>query len=177
MASSKTGLCSACGYSPLSFEASCCPRCAAPNTRPTLVDRFVGRGMLFGLGKGVLVGAGVGWASARAGDEPGLLARVIIGALVGAIPGLIIGLFLGLVAAVLADLYGKLSGRPLEAPAGGLVVPYPVQVYYCGRCHERQEMSEGEDCVYCRQRTVIWNIGRESEDVVRRRWADMNRES
>jgi hypothetical protein len=142
-----------------------------------LVDRFVGRGMLIGLGGGAPVGAAVGWVSRQPGDPAGQVAAVIAGALVGAIPGLIVGLFLGLVAAVLTDLFGKFSGRPLEARAGGLIVPDPIEVHYCGRCRQRQATTEGEDCVSCGRRTVTWNPGRESEDVAHRRWADVNRES
>jgi hypothetical protein len=176
MASRKTGSCAACGYFPVAFDAVCCPRCGAQNKTPTLVDRFVGRGMLIGLGAGTLVGAALMWVTKRPEDAADRLAALITGAMVGAIPGLIVGLLFGLVAAVFADLFCKLFGRPLKAPAGEFIVPDDVEVRYCGYCQQRQAATE-EGCVYCGRPTVIWHPSRESEGLALRRWAEVNRET
>src|SRR5688572_18774647 len=106
MATSKTGTCSACGYSPVAFDAACCPRCGAPNTRPSVADRFVGRGMLFGLGGGALAGLAIGWACYPPDERA---TAMIALPLVCSIGGLILGLFLGLGALVAADLFGRVS--------------------------------------------------------------------
>jgi hypothetical protein len=175
MASSKTGSCSVCGYSPVAFAAAGCPRCGAPNKIPSLADRFAGRGMLIGMGAGALVGAALGLTLDRAADDRA--AAAIGWGFLGGLGGLIVGLFLGLVATVVADLFGRLSGRPIGVPTGKLIVPDPVEVHYCGHCRQRQATTDGEDCADCGRATVVWNPGREPEGVAHRRWADLNRES
>ena len=100
MARRGTGSCRACGYSPVAVDARACPRCGAANPNPGIANRFVGRGMLYGLGAGAVVGAAVGWHSGRPGMALG-------GALLGAIPGLFAGMVVGLVAAAGSALSGR----------------------------------------------------------------------
>lgn len=171
MATSKTGTCSACRYSPVAFDAFCCPRCGAQNKRPSLADRFVGRGVLLGMAGGAVSGAALGWFS----DPPGRVGATIGCALACALGGLLVGFTFGLAAALAADLFGKLTGRPPAVRPGGLIVPDPVEVLYCGHCRERQPTTDGEVCVDCGRRTVTWVPDRESEDTAHRRWADVNR--
>ena len=108
MAGSGTNSCSACGYSPVAVDARSCPRCGASNPNPGRINRFVGRGMLFGLGVGSVVGAGAGWFSGQPGMAFG-------GALLGAIPGLFVGMILGLVMAVVSAVSGRSSGEDKQA--------------------------------------------------------------
>ena len=174
MAPKKTGSCSTCGYAPVAFDAPCCPRCFAPNKVPSLADRFAGRGMLIGSGVGALLGAAIGWVTGGPdGDDPGAFA--IGWGFLGALGGLIVGLFFGLVTTVFADVFGRVTGWPTRTPRGKLVVPDPVEVHYCGHCRQRQDTTDGDDCVECGRPTVLWDPGRESEAAAHLRWADVNR--
>jgi MFS family permease len=166
MATNKFGSCSTCGYSPLAFDAACCPRCGGQNTCQTRLDRFVGRGMLAGILGGILLGVALGvvaeWPPG-AGDRGG---AAIAGGLILAIPGLFVGLVVGLVAAVVADL----TGRPMYERAGGFVVPEAVVIRYCGRCRRQQPVADGNECTDCGRPTVPWAAGRETEAEALRRW-------
>jgi len=93
-----------------SSGAIVCPRCGVRNANPGPTNRFVGRGMLTGLGAGAIAGGVWGWFS----DLPGM---ALSGALLGAIPGLFAGLVVGLVVAVAAALFGGKPARRGE-PVG-----------------------------------------------------------
>ena len=95
-----TGSCSACGKSPVAFNARTCPHCGASNPNPSIGNRFAGRGMLIGLFAGAAVGALWGHLS---GSRMGALG----GGLLAAIPGLFAGMVIGLAFAAAARLTGQ----------------------------------------------------------------------
>lgn len=169
----KTGSCSACGYSPVAFDAACCPRCGKQSPGGHTADRFAGRGMLIGLLGGTVAGAMFGWASHQPGEEVGPAVRAFTGALLGAIPGLIVGLFTGLAAMAVADLFGWLTDLSAKLGPGPNAPPDLSEAYYCGVCRKHQAPSAGVECVYCYRRTVRWGVpGRESELDAQRKWED-----
>jgi hypothetical protein len=112
MARRATGVCSTCGYAPVAFDAPICPRCGVRNPNPGPTNRFVGRGMLIGLGAGAAGGAVCGWFS----DLPGM---AFGGALLGAIPGLIAGMLVGLVVAMVSALFGGKPRLGGDCPGAG----------------------------------------------------------
>lgn len=99
----RLGACSACGYTPVAFDARVCPRCGLKNPNPGVANRFAGRGMLLGLAGGVLVGGVAGFFSFGPGGPWGAFG----GALLGGIPGFVVGLVIGLVLAVVNRLAGR----------------------------------------------------------------------
>jgi hypothetical protein len=106
-----TGSCSTCGYAPVAFNASACPRCGASNPNPGVFTRLVGPGMLLGLFAGAVLGGGIGYASGMPGMWFG-------GALLGAIPGMVAGLVIGSTLGLLIWVRGQ-SGQRSDHPGTG----------------------------------------------------------
>src|SRR5262245_37224467 len=96
-----TGSCRACGHEPVAFGARTCPNCGFANPNPGVGDRYGGRGAMYGLVAGILVGGAWGWFA-----HSFTLVGAIAGAMVGSLVGLVLGLVAGLVIATAAWLVG-----------------------------------------------------------------------
>src|SRR5262245_19616278 len=96
-----TGSCRTCGQEPVAFGAKTCPHCGTANPNPGVADRYGGRGAMYGLVAGILVGGAWGWFA-----HGFTVAGALAGGMVGSLVGLVLGLVAGLVAAMVAWLVG-----------------------------------------------------------------------
>jgi hypothetical protein len=97
-----TGHCRVCGYAPVAYDAFACPQCGARRPNPGVLNRYINRGVVVGLGVFWLLGAVFGFFAFN--FSPWIALGMMV---LGTLPGTLFGLLGGMIAGCVANATGK----------------------------------------------------------------------